>query len=84
MFAAVLGVFAAWLMKRASKPGNPFWQVFYGQAALYFMLSFFTTWYSNPTTWFYFAATGAAAVYVEIIKIAQHKRADHQKQVTNN
>lgn len=67
-FSALLGAFAAWLTRRASKPGNPFWQVFYGQAALYFMLSFFTTWYSNPTTWFYFAATGAAAVYVEIIK----------------
>lgn len=67
-FAAVLGLFAAWLMHRSSRPGNPFWQVIYGQAALYFMLSFFTTWYSNPTTWFYFAATGAAAVYVEIIK----------------
>ena len=68
LFSAALGIFAAWLMRRASKKGNPFWQVFYGQAALYFMLSFFTTWYSNPTTWFYFAATGAAAVYVEIIK----------------
>lgn len=76
-FAALLAVFAAWLMCRASKPGNPFWQVFYGQAALYFMLSFFTTWYSNPTTWFYFAATGAAAVYVEIIKAAQKKRRIH-------
>lgn len=67
-FAAVLGLFAAWLSHHVEKKGNPFWQVFYGQAALYFMLSFFTTWYSNPTTWFYFAATGAAAVYVEIIK----------------
>lgn len=71
-FAALLGLFAAWLTKRASKSENPFWQVFYGQAALYFMLSFFTTWYSNPTTWFYFAATGAAAVYVEIIKRRDH------------
>ena len=67
-FACLLAVFAAWLMKKTSEKGNPFWHVFYGQAALYFMLSFFTTWYSNPTTWFYFAATGAAAVYVEIIK----------------
>lgn len=70
-FAAVLGILSAWLMKRVSGKGNPFWQVFYGQAALYFMLSFFTTWYSNPTTWFYFAATGAAAVYVEIIRKVQ-------------
>lgn len=67
-FAAALGVFAAWLMKKVSSSGNPFWQLFYAQAAMYFMLSFFTTWYSNPATWFYFASTGAAAVYVEIIK----------------
>ena len=68
VFAGLLGMFAAWLSKHVEKKGNPFWQVFYGQVALYFMLSFFTTWYSNPTTWFYFAATGAAAVYVEIIR----------------
>ncbi len=67
-FAAALGVFAAWLMKKADDSENPFWQLFYAQAAMYFILSFFTTWYSNPATWFYFAATGAAAVYVEIIK----------------
>lgn len=67
-FAAVLGIFAAWLMKKASGSENPFWQLFYAQTAMYFMLSFFTTWYSNPATWFYFAATGAVAVYVEIIK----------------
>lgn len=68
LFAAALGIFAAWLMNRAGRAGNPFWQLLYSQAALYFMLSFFTTWYSNPTTWFYFAATGAAAAYVEVIK----------------
>lgn len=59
LFSAVLGLFAAWLMDRAERAENPFWQLFYSQAALYFMLSFFTTWYSNPATWFYFAATGA-------------------------
>ena len=68
IFSALLGIFAAWLSNHVEKKENPFWHIFYGQAALYFMLSFFTTWYSNPTTWFYFAATGAAAVYVEIIK----------------
>lgn len=68
LFSAVLGLFAAWLMDRAERAENPFWQLFYSQAALYFMLSFFTTWYSNPATWFYFAATGAAMVWVELIK----------------
>ena len=64
-FAAVLGVFSAWLMERVRRPGNPFWQLLYSQAAMYLMLSFFTTWYSNPSTWFYFAATAAAAVFAE-------------------
>ena len=31
--------------------------VLYAQFALYMALSFFTTWFSNPTTWFYFAVT---------------------------
>ena len=31
--------------------------VLYSQFALYMALSFFTTWFSNPTTWFYFAVT---------------------------
>ena len=64
-FAAVLGVFSAWLMERVRRPGNPFWQLLYSQVAMYLMLSFFTTWYSNPSTWFYFAATAAAAVFAE-------------------
>lgn len=72
-FSAALGFFSAWLMKKAAGEGNPFRHIFYGQAALYLMLSFFTTWYSNPTTWFYFAATGAAAVFVEIIRRAQDR-----------
>ena len=45
-------------------PGkNPAWYLFYSQGALYFMLSFFTTWYSNPTTWFYFVVTGAFGIF---------------------
>jgi hypothetical protein len=27
------------------------------------MLSFFTTWFSNPTTWFYLAVTAVMAWY---------------------
>lgn len=63
LFSAALGAFAAWLTGRVKRAGNPAWYLFYAQAAMYFILSFFTTWYSNPTTWFYFAVTGAAAVY---------------------
>ena len=42
---------------------NPVGYLFYSQYALYMMLSFFTTWFSNPTTWFYLAVTGVMAVY---------------------
>ena len=43
------------------KVRNPISYLFYAQIAVYMMLSFFTTWFSNPTTWFYLAVTGAAA-----------------------
>lgn len=65
-FSSVLGVLSAWLSSRIYPGRNPAWYLFYSQAALYFMLSFFTTWYSNPTTWFYFAVTGAFGIFLEI------------------
>ena len=37
---------------------NPIGYLLYAQIAVYFGLSFFTTWFSNPTTWFYLAVTG--------------------------
>lgn len=66
LFSSALGAGAAWLTRRVKRAKNPAWHLFYAQAAIYFILSFFTTWYSNPTTWFYFAATGAAAVYASL------------------
>ncbi len=66
VFSCALGAAASWLMDRLVKGKNPAWYLLYAQAALYFMLSFFTTWYSNPTTWFYFAATAAFAAFIEI------------------
>ena len=66
LFSSVLGVAAAWLSARTYPGRNPAWYLFYSQGALYFMLSFFTTWYSNPTTWFYFVVTGAFGIFLEI------------------
>lgn len=65
-FACVLGIAAAWLVKKVREGAGPIWYMVYAQAALYLMLSFFTTWFSNPTTWFYLAATGAIALYIKI------------------
>ena len=36
---------------------NPVRHLIYAQAVLYLALSFFTTWYSNPATWFYYGCT---------------------------
>lgn len=71
-FAAALGIFAAWLMRKIQNSSHPCWYLFYSQAAVYFIFSFFTTWYSNPATWFYFAVTGAIAVYMELRTCQKH------------
>lgn len=57
LLAAVLGFMAAWLSVRVEKSNNPVVYLFYGQIAIYLGLSFFTTWFSNPTTWFWLALT---------------------------
>lgn len=57
LLAALLGIGAAWLSRRVEKSSNPVIYLFYGQIAIYLGLSFFTTWFSNPTTWFWLALT---------------------------
>ncbi len=63
LFSCALGAAAAWLDRRLERMRNPIGFLFYAQFAFYLALSFFTTWFSNPTTWFYFAVTGLAALY---------------------
>lgn len=59
LFALILGFAAAWLTGWVKRSGNPAAYLFYGQIAIYMGLSFFTTWFSNPTTWFWLAITFA-------------------------
>lgn len=63
LFSCILGAVAWYLVNKLRKMRNPVGYVLYAQMAVYMVLSFFTTWFSNPATWFYFAATGAIAVY---------------------
>lgn len=56
-----LGAVSFFLVRGLRRMRNPVGFLFYAQLAVYLMLSFFTTWFSNPTTWFYLAVT--AAVY---------------------
>lgn len=57
LLSILLGVFAGWLTKKIRKTDNPIIYLFYGELAIYLGLSFFTTWFSNPTMWFWFAVT---------------------------
>lgn len=63
VFSCILGAAAYWLVTHLPRMKNPAGYLLYSQMAAYLVLSFFTTWFSNPTTWFYLAATGAVAVY---------------------
>lgn len=64
LLALILGSAAAWLAGWTERGKNPVSCLFYGQFAIYMGLSFFTTWFSNPTTWFWFALTFAMYLFL--------------------
>ena len=63
-FAMLIGIVAKILMNVVKKSKNPTAYLFYGQIAIYLGLAFFTTWFSNPTTWFWLVLTGMMHWYV--------------------
>lgn len=65
LFCAVLGGVCSLLVRGLKGQRNPVGYVFYAQIAMYMVLSFFTTWFSNPATWFYLVITGLVYLYVE-------------------
>ncbi len=67
LFSCLLGAISYWLMQRIRQAKNPMTYLLYAQITVYLLLSFFTTWFSNPTTWFYLAATGAMAFLVHVV-----------------
>ncbi len=45
----------------------------YAQLDFYLLFSFFTTWFSNPATWFYLIASAAIGIYICLyVKVAEH------------
>ncbi len=52
LFSLLLGLFAGWLMGQR-RGRNPYGLVMQSQVCFYLLFSFFTTWFSNPATWFY-------------------------------
>lgn len=63
VFSCFLGFVAYLLVEHLKKIRNPMGYLLYAQFAAYMVLSFFTTWFSNPTTWFYLMVTGVMALY---------------------
>ena len=74
LFALVLGGGAFLLTRWTKKSENPLVYLFYGQIAIYLGLSFFTTWFSNPTTWFWLALT-----MMMYVGISWRKKTDGKK-----
>ncbi len=64
LFGAVLGVSCCLLAEWRKRGATMAEHLIYAQIAMYMALSFFTTWFSNPTTWFYLGMTGAVCWYV--------------------
>lgn len=65
LFGALLGAGCYYLVRARKKLKCPAGHLFYAQIAMYMMLSFFTTWFSNPATWFYLGVTGIIYLYVK-------------------
>ena len=59
----LVGMADAWITNLLYLKKRLFALLMYAQLAVYMMLSFFTTWFSNPTTWFWFAASFFIALY---------------------
>ncbi len=64
LFAVLIGGAAGRIGKSIKGCSNPTAYLFYGQIAIYLGLAFFTTWFSNPTTWFWLVLTGMMYCFV--------------------
>lgn len=71
MFSCVLGLVSYLLVIKLREMRNPLGYLLYAQIGVYLMLSFFTTWFSNTTTWFYLILTGIMMLYYNV---ASHRR----------
>lgn len=68
LLSLIIGIVAKTISNGIKKNGNPIIYLFYGQMAIYLGLAFFTTWFSNPTTWFWFALTTAMYLFTGYYK----------------
>ena len=64
LLGVILGMACRLLSGLRQRTDNPVIHVVYAQIAMYMALAFFTTWFSNPSTWFYLGVTVMAALFV--------------------
>ena len=64
LLGVILGMACRLLSGLRQRTDNPVIHVVYAQIAMYMALAFFTTWFSNPSTWFYLGVTVMAVLFV--------------------
>lgn len=64
LFGLILGAACRKLAVLQEKGKNPVAYLIYAQIAMYLVFSFFTTWFSNPTTWFWLGVTAIIYIYI--------------------
>ena len=64
IFAALLGGVAGAFFLHVKTARNPAFYLIYAQLCFYLSFSFFTTWFSNPATWFYFGVSVLIFVFL--------------------
>ncbi len=74
LFALVLGLVTGVVARACRKDRNPFSVLLYAQLAFYYLVSFFTTWFSNPATWFYLGIS--ALLYLGYACSARKRRSE--------
>lgn len=74
LFAVVLGLVSGAVSRACRKDRNPFSVLLYAQLAFYYLVSFFTTWFSNPATWFYLGIS--ALLYLGYACSARKRRSE--------
>ncbi len=73
LLSVVIGLVAgavAWAHHRSRRPMA---RLLYAQLAFYFLFSFFTTWFSNPATWFYLLVSFVLYASYEFFVIERRK-----------
>ena len=79
ILGALMGLIEMRIMRRGSRCRYMLWYVTAAQPVFYLALSFFTTWYSNPSTWFYMGASAMSYVFICICMRISEKRRQHGK-----